>query len=195
MSELGPAAWPPAPDQDRAARAPRARGPGPRGVHRSVRLAGGGYLHRRPRPRDELERVVPEAPRRRPGLFVVDLDGAMIGMVTLDRREAERPITSVPVPGRPNSPACSYPRRGDADMPPRRAQRHSAGSQARFPASRCSLHPRPPTTAPCVWRRSWGSPTWNGLRIRRRAVVRRVVRSHGVRLSSCQLPVDDVRIR
>jgi RimJ/RimL family protein N-acetyltransferase len=43
-----------------------------------------------PRPRDELERAVPEAPRRRPGLFVVDLDGAMIGIVTLDRRDAER---------------------------------------------------------------------------------------------------------
>jgi RimJ/RimL family protein N-acetyltransferase len=44
-----------------------------------------------PRPRDELERGVPEVPRRRPGLFVADLDGAMIGMITLDRRDAERP--------------------------------------------------------------------------------------------------------
>jgi RimJ/RimL family protein N-acetyltransferase len=44
-----------------------------------------------PRPRDELERAVPEVPRRRPGLFVVGLDGAMIGMITLDRRDAERP--------------------------------------------------------------------------------------------------------
>ena len=44
-----------------------------------------------PRPRDELERAVPEVPRRRPGFFVVDLDGAMIGIVTLDRRAAERP--------------------------------------------------------------------------------------------------------
>ena len=43
-----------------------------------------------PRARDELERAVPEAPRRRPGLFVVDLDGAMIGIVTLDRRDAGR---------------------------------------------------------------------------------------------------------
>jgi len=43
-----------------------------------------------PRPRDELERAVPEVPGRRPGFFVVDLDGAMIGMITLDRREAER---------------------------------------------------------------------------------------------------------
>jgi RimJ/RimL family protein N-acetyltransferase len=43
------------------------------------------------RPRDELERAVPEVPGQRPGLFVVDLDGAMIGMITLDRRDAERP--------------------------------------------------------------------------------------------------------
>ncbi|MCC9311199.1 GNAT family N-acetyltransferase [Kitasatospora sp. RB6PN24] len=43
------------------------------------------------RPRDELERAVPEVPGRRPGFFVVDLDGAMIGIVTLERRDAERP--------------------------------------------------------------------------------------------------------
>ncbi|GHD49154.1 GNAT family N-acetyltransferase [Streptomyces mirabilis] len=43
-----------------------------------------------PRPRDELERAVPEVPGQRPGLFVIDLDGAMIGMITLDRRDAER---------------------------------------------------------------------------------------------------------
>lgn len=43
------------------------------------------------RPRDELERTVPEVPGRRPGLFVIDLDGAMIGMITLDLRDTERP--------------------------------------------------------------------------------------------------------
>ncbi|MGX2993113.1 GNAT family N-acetyltransferase [Streptomyces sp. JNUCC 64] len=43
------------------------------------------------RPRAELERAMPEVPGRRTGLFVVDLDGAMIGMITLDRRAAERP--------------------------------------------------------------------------------------------------------
>lgn len=43
-----------------------------------------------PRPCDEPERAVPEVPTGRPGLFVVDLDGAMIGMITLlDRRGAE----------------------------------------------------------------------------------------------------------
>jgi RimJ/RimL family protein N-acetyltransferase len=44
-----------------------------------------------PRPREELERAVPAVPGRRFGFFVVELDGAMIGMVTLDRRAAERP--------------------------------------------------------------------------------------------------------
>ena len=38
-----------------------------------------------PQPRDELEREMPGAPERRPGLFIVDLDGAMIGQVILRR--------------------------------------------------------------------------------------------------------------
>jgi RimJ/RimL family protein N-acetyltransferase len=42
------------------------------------------------RTREDLERTVPDAPSRRPGLFVVDLDGKMIGFITLDRRDAER---------------------------------------------------------------------------------------------------------
>jgi RimJ/RimL family protein N-acetyltransferase len=44
-----------------------------------------------PRPRAELERTVPEVPGRRPGFFVVELGGAMIGMITFDRRDAESP--------------------------------------------------------------------------------------------------------
>lgn len=38
-----------------------------------------------PRPRDELEREMPETPERRPGSFVVDLDGSMIGQILLRR--------------------------------------------------------------------------------------------------------------
>ncbi|TLQ43163.1 GNAT family N-acetyltransferase [Streptomyces marianii] len=91
MTELGPVAWPPAPirterlvlreseAQDRAAFIELFASP-------KVRTYLGG-----PRPRDELEREVPELPGRRPGLFVIDLDGAMIGAITLDRRDAERP--------------------------------------------------------------------------------------------------------
>ncbi|MGW6717977.1 GNAT family N-acetyltransferase [Streptomyces sp. NPDC054995] len=44
-----------------------------------------------PHPRDGLERAVPEVPGRRPGLFVVELDNAMIGTVTLEERDGERP--------------------------------------------------------------------------------------------------------
>ncbi|MFE0652874.1 GNAT family N-acetyltransferase [Streptomyces sp. NPDC059534] len=53
------------------------------------------------RPRDELERAVPEVPGRRPGLFVIELDGAMIGMITLDRRAADRPGHVRPDAGEP----------------------------------------------------------------------------------------------
>jgi RimJ/RimL family protein N-acetyltransferase len=90
MTELGPVAWPPAPirterlvlrepeSRDRAAFVELFASP-------EVGTYVGG-----PRPRDELERTMPEVPGRRPGLFVVELDGAMIGTVTLDRRDPGR---------------------------------------------------------------------------------------------------------
>jgi RimJ/RimL family protein N-acetyltransferase len=43
-----------------------------------------------PRPRDELEREMPGAPERRPGLFIADLGGAMIGQVILRRAAGHR---------------------------------------------------------------------------------------------------------
>ncbi|MER7483573.1 GNAT family N-acetyltransferase [Streptomyces sp. NPDC126510] len=91
MIELGPLNWPAVPlkTQRLVLRASEAR-------DRSAFIElfaspeVGTYLGGA-RPRDELERAVPEVPGRRSGLFVIDLDGAMIGMVTLDRRGAERP--------------------------------------------------------------------------------------------------------
>ncbi|MGY4924087.1 GNAT family N-acetyltransferase [Streptomyces sp. 900105755] len=44
-----------------------------------------------PRPRAELERVVPEVPGRRPGFFVVELDGAAIGTVELNAQSPDAP--------------------------------------------------------------------------------------------------------
>lgn len=92
MTELGPVAWLPAPIEtqrlvlreaearDRAEFIELFASP-------EVRAHLGG-----PRPRDELERSVPEVPGRRPGLFVIALEGKMIGTITLlDRRDAERP--------------------------------------------------------------------------------------------------------
>jgi RimJ/RimL family protein N-acetyltransferase len=93
MTELGPAAaWPPAPirtarlvlreseARDRAACIELFASP-------EVGTYVGGA-----RSRDELERTVPEVPGRRPGIFVAELDGAMIGFIQLlDRRDAARP--------------------------------------------------------------------------------------------------------
>ncbi|MDH6121784.1 GNAT family N-acetyltransferase [Kitasatospora sp. GAS204B] len=53
------------------------------------------------RPRDEFERSLPEVPRRRPGLFVVELDGAMIGAIELNRREPEHRSQVRPDAGEP----------------------------------------------------------------------------------------------
>ncbi|MFF3604182.1 GNAT family N-acetyltransferase [Streptomyces sp. NPDC002463] len=90
MTQLGPAAWPPAPmkterlvlreseARDRAAFVALFSSP-------EVGTYVGGH-----RPGDEVDRAMPEVPGRRPRLFVIELDGAMIGMVTLDRRGADR---------------------------------------------------------------------------------------------------------
>ena len=90
MTELGPVAWPAPMKTERLVR----REPAARDRAAVIELLAspevGTYVGGA-RPRDELELAVPAVPRRRPGLFVVDLDGAMIGMATLDRRDAERP--------------------------------------------------------------------------------------------------------
>lgn len=91
MTALGGVAWPPGPirterlvlrqseGRDRAAVIELFASP-------EVGTYVGGH-----RPRAELERAVPEVPGRRPGYFVADLEGAMIGVVTIDRRDPERP--------------------------------------------------------------------------------------------------------
>ncbi|GAA3491505.1 GNAT family N-acetyltransferase [Streptomyces cremeus] len=44
-----------------------------------------------PQPREELERAMPEVPGRRPGCFVVERDGVMIGQLTLQRDTGQLP--------------------------------------------------------------------------------------------------------
>jgi RimJ/RimL family protein N-acetyltransferase len=85
MADLGPVAWPPAPIRTErlALRDSEARDRAAF-IELSASPEVGTYLGG-PQPRDELERAVPEVPGRRPGFFVVDLDGAMIGTITLDR--------------------------------------------------------------------------------------------------------------
>ncbi|MFD5405249.1 GNAT family N-acetyltransferase [Streptomyces griseorubiginosus] len=89
MAELGTVAWPPAPIRTRrlVLRASEARD-----RTAFIDLFASPEVHAHlggPRPRAELERQVPEVPGRRPGLFVIELDGTMIGIVELNRRDAQ----------------------------------------------------------------------------------------------------------
>ncbi len=91
MADLGPVDWPPEPirtgrlvlreseARDRAAF-----------IELFASPEVGTYLGG-PRPRDELERAVPEVPGRRPGSFVADLGGAMIGQIILSRATGHGP--------------------------------------------------------------------------------------------------------
>ncbi|MFI6893948.1 GNAT family N-acetyltransferase [Streptomyces sp. NPDC050256] len=90
MTEFGPVAWPPVPirterlvlrqsqARDRAAFIELLASP-------EVHTYLGG-----PRPREELEREMPEVPERWPGSFVVDLGGALIGQILLRRAPEHR---------------------------------------------------------------------------------------------------------
>ena len=94
MTELGSVAWPPAPIRTErlVLRAPEARD---RAAY--IELLASPEVHTYvggPRPRDELERETPEVPERRPGHFVVDLDGAMIGQILLRRNALIRPAAA-----------------------------------------------------------------------------------------------------
>ena len=87
MTELGPVSWPPAPIRTErlVLREPEARDRAAC-IELLASPEVSAYLGG-PRLRDELERAMPGAPERRPGLFTVDLDGAMIGQVILRRAQ------------------------------------------------------------------------------------------------------------
>lgn len=91
MSDLGPVAWPPEPIRTErlVLREPEARD---RAAF--IELLASPEVHTYlggPRPRDVLERELPQVPQRWPGSFVVDLDGAMIGQILLRRPPTHRP--------------------------------------------------------------------------------------------------------
>lgn len=91
MTALGPVAWPPAPlrTERLVLRETEARDrPALIDLNASaeVRRYLGG-----PRDRDELERDLPEVPGRRPGLFAVEHDDALVGTLHVQRRGEERP--------------------------------------------------------------------------------------------------------
>jgi RimJ/RimL family protein N-acetyltransferase len=85
MPDLGAVAWPPEPIRTErlVLREPEARDRAAL-IELQASPEVGAYLGG-PRPRDELERETPRTPERPPGLFSVDLNGAMIGQVILKR--------------------------------------------------------------------------------------------------------------
>ena len=94
MADLGPVAWPPEPIRTGrlVLREPEARDRAAFiELHASPEVST--YLGG-PRPRDELEREMPRTPERRPGLFVVDLGGAMVGQIILSRATGHGPAAA-----------------------------------------------------------------------------------------------------
>ncbi|MFB7532169.1 GNAT family N-acetyltransferase [Streptomyces sp. NPDC056178] len=90
MTDLRSLAWPPAPIETERLVLRESEARDRAGViELNTSPEVGTYLGG-PRPRAELERTVPEVPGRRPGFFVIELDGAMIGTIMLDPH-AERP--------------------------------------------------------------------------------------------------------
>jgi RimJ/RimL family protein N-acetyltransferase len=85
MADLGPVVWPPEPIRTGrlVLREPEARDR--EAIIELLASPEVGVYLGGPQPRDELERAMPGAPERRPGLFIVDLGGAMIGQITLGR--------------------------------------------------------------------------------------------------------------
>lgn len=94
MPDLGPVAWPPAPIRTErlVLRAPEVRD---RAAFIELEASPevSAYLGG-PKPRDELEREMPAAPERLPGLFAVELDGATIGQVILKRAKVSSHLSA-----------------------------------------------------------------------------------------------------
>lgn len=90
MAKLGIIAWPPPPIRTRrlSLRLPEAKDRN--GIIELFSSTKVGTYVGGARPLEELERKIPEVPDQRPGLFVADLDGEMIGIVTIDRRDPDR---------------------------------------------------------------------------------------------------------
>src|SRR5215472_17150413 len=91
MADLGPVAWPPEPIRTErlVLREPEARDRAAV-IELLASPEVGTYLGG-PRPRDELERAMPGAPERRTGLFIADLEGAMIGHISFSRATGHGP--------------------------------------------------------------------------------------------------------
>ncbi|MEV7414825.1 GNAT family N-acetyltransferase [Streptomyces sp. NPDC089919] len=94
MTDLATLPWPPAPiGTDRLV----LREPEPRDRTAVVELLTSAEVNTYlggPRPLDEIARTLPGAPEPRPGLFVVDLGGTMIGQVMLTENKGQRSLAA-----------------------------------------------------------------------------------------------------
>lgn len=87
MADLAPVPWPPAPITT-GRLVLRESGAGDRPAY--LELFSSAEVHAYlggAQPRAELDRAMPAVPGQRPGTFVIDRDGVMIGTVTLSRRD------------------------------------------------------------------------------------------------------------
>jgi RimJ/RimL family protein N-acetyltransferase len=87
MAELGPVLWPPVPIQTERLVLRAAEAGDRSGIIELLASPEVGVFVGGARPRGELEGSVPEVPGQRPGFFVVERGGALIGTVTLDRNQ------------------------------------------------------------------------------------------------------------
>lgn len=91
MADLGDVPWPPDPIETQRLLVRRTEARDRDGY---VELTCSGDVQRYlggPLSREDVERVVPEVPGNRPGVFTVEADGAFIGTATVDRRDPDRP--------------------------------------------------------------------------------------------------------
>src|SRR5487761_1599581 len=164
MADLGPVAWPPEPIRTErlVLREPEARD---RAAFIELLASPevGTYLGGS-RPCDELEREMPGAPERHLGLFIVDLDGAMIGQIILRRAAGHGPPA-----------AAEQAELGYLFLPEAWGFGYAAEACA---AALGWFAGELPGEAGVHRGRAVRS-------LRRRAVVRHVVPGHAVRLSSC----------
>jgi RimJ/RimL family protein N-acetyltransferase len=91
MAHLGPVAWPPRPIKTQRLVLRESEARDRAGLIELFSSPDVGSYVGGAQSREELERTVPGTPGQRSGFFVVELDETMIGMITFDRRDAERP--------------------------------------------------------------------------------------------------------
>jgi RimJ/RimL family protein N-acetyltransferase len=96
MTEIGNNSWPPAPIRTERLVLRETEARDRPAIVELLSTPEVGTYTGGSRPRAELEDALPETPGRRPGVFAIELDGALIGTIELSRRDAEHRSKVVP---------------------------------------------------------------------------------------------------